>query len=290
MKGIAHFALGVCGTSFVGAAVESAAQGDTLPFALAGVAAMLPDVIDFRVVRYLVRPELRIAPDPLEPNIEAMADALGCVAVKVARSGIPVTVELEPMRLSGDAWQSYEVRFGGDRTLSVSTGDVVDTGGRHLAASEPRVAERVPGCRFAPDYTARLRVDRLSGLTFRLTRRRDGAVVPVFLPWHRNGSHSFVVAGLLAAGAAWAFGWLTGVSVAIGFGLHVLADQLGVSVGGLFRAAVIPGLVLTGAYAAYVAALAIARPAAVPSLSAESLAISASRSESTIACCSEDSS
>jgi tripartite ATP-independent transporter DctM subunit len=55
--------------------------------------------------------------------------------------------------------------------------------------------------------------------------------------------------------------------------LIVLADQMGVSVGGLFRAAVIPGLVLTGAYAAYVAAIAVVRPAEVPSLSAEDLAI-----------------
>jgi tripartite ATP-independent transporter DctM subunit len=56
--------------------------------------------------------------------------------------------------------------------------------------------------------------------------------------------------------------------------LIVLADQMGVSVGGLFRAAVIPGLVLTGGYAAYVAALALLRPTEVPALSAEALSIS----------------
>jgi tripartite ATP-independent transporter DctM subunit len=55
--------------------------------------------------------------------------------------------------------------------------------------------------------------------------------------------------------------------------LIVLGDQLGVSVGGLFRAALVPGLVLTGAYAAYVVGLALARPAAVPSMDEASLDI-----------------
>jgi tripartite ATP-independent transporter DctM subunit len=51
--------------------------------------------------------------------------------------------------------------------------------------------------------------------------------------------------------------------------LIVLGDQLGVSVGGLFRAALVPGLVLTGGYAAYVAVLALLRPADVPSMAEE---------------------
>jgi len=55
--------------------------------------------------------------------------------------------------------------------------------------------------------------------------------------------------------------------------LIVLADQMGISVGGLFRAAVIPGLSLTGSYAAYVAALAVVRPSEVPPLSDEALEI-----------------
>jgi tripartite ATP-independent transporter DctM subunit len=43
--------------------------------------------------------------------------------------------------------------------------------------------------------------------------------------------------------------------------LIVLGDQLGVSVGALFRAAIIPGLTLTALYALYMVGVAIARPA-----------------------------
>ena len=48
--------------------------------------------------------------------------------------------------------------------------------------------------------------------------------------------------------------------------LIVLGDQLGVSVGSLFRAAVVPGLVLTGCYALFVVATAAFRPAVAPAL------------------------
>jgi tripartite ATP-independent transporter DctM subunit len=48
--------------------------------------------------------------------------------------------------------------------------------------------------------------------------------------------------------------------------LIVLGDQLGVSVGDLFRAALIPGLILTGGYALYIVSLALFRPTWVPAL------------------------
>jgi tripartite ATP-independent transporter DctM subunit len=50
--------------------------------------------------------------------------------------------------------------------------------------------------------------------------------------------------------------------------LVVLADQLGVSVGALFLGALVPGLMLAGMYAVYVAIVAFARPEAAPALPA----------------------
>ncbi len=50
--------------------------------------------------------------------------------------------------------------------------------------------------------------------------------------------------------------------------LIVLGDQLGVSVGDLFARALIPGLILTGLYAAYIVGLAFVRPRAMPNLQA----------------------
>ena len=51
--------------------------------------------------------------------------------------------------------------------------------------------------------------------------------------------------------------------------LIVLADQLGRSVGDMYRGALVPGLVLTGMYIGYVAMVAVFRPHAVPALPPE---------------------
>lgn len=51
--------------------------------------------------------------------------------------------------------------------------------------------------------------------------------------------------------------------------LIVLGDQLGVSVGALFQAAVVPGLALTGLYILYAAAVAMLKPAVAPALPRE---------------------
>jgi TRAP-type mannitol/chloroaromatic compound transport system permease large subunit len=51
--------------------------------------------------------------------------------------------------------------------------------------------------------------------------------------------------------------------------LIVMADQLGRSVGDMYRAAFVPGLLLTGMYAGYVLALSIIKPSHVPALPPE---------------------
>lgn len=50
--------------------------------------------------------------------------------------------------------------------------------------------------------------------------------------------------------------------------LIVMADQLGKSVGDMYKAAVVPGLILTGLYALYIAAIAIFSPKKLPALPA----------------------
>jgi TRAP-type mannitol/chloroaromatic compound transport system permease large subunit len=51
--------------------------------------------------------------------------------------------------------------------------------------------------------------------------------------------------------------------------LIVLADQLGVSVGDMYKGALIPGLVLTGLYTLYILFMSIARPKSMPALPLE---------------------
>lgn len=227
MKGITHFAAGVCGMSFFGAAVRAAEQGNPLPFALAGLASMLPDTLDFRIVRYLYRADIRIVPDPLDMDLCAVADALAGAAEKAAAGDGDVGVELDPVRLTGDSWQSYAVTFEEKGRVSVAAGPVVNTGGEILAPAPILSAERRAACRFAPDYTSVMRVERLSALSLAFSRREDGAVVPLFLPWHRRWSHSLVVALVLGLYTGILLGWVAGAAVALGYSLHIMVDQLG---------------------------------------------------------------
>ena len=71
----------------------------------------------------------------------------------------------------------------------------------------------------------------------------------------------------LAAGVIAASGTLAQI-IPPSLVLIVLADQLGRSVGDMYRGAMIPGLVLAVTYMVYVAVLSVLRPAAVPALPA----------------------
>jgi tripartite ATP-independent transporter DctM subunit len=83
----------------------------------------------------------------------------------------------------------------------------------------------------------------------------------------RNGYKDELTVGVIAA--AGTLGQIIPPSIV----LIVLGDQMGVSVGALFRAGLVPGLILTGAYVVYVIGVAIARPDAAPAMPQESLDI-----------------
>lgn len=82
--------------------------------------------------------------------------------------------------------------------------------------------------------------------------------LPVML---RNGYQEEVSLGVIAASGT--LGQIIPPSIV----LIVLGDQMGVPVGSLFRAALVPGLALTGAYAVYVVGLAFFKGEATPALS-----------------------
>ncbi len=84
--------------------------------------------------------------------------------------------------------------------------------------------------------------------------------LPVML---RSGYRKELGLGVIAAAAT--LGQIIPPSVV----LIVLGDQMGVSVGGLYRAALLPGLALTSAYVVYVVLIAVARPQEAPAMREE---------------------
>ncbi len=89
--------------------------------------------------------------------------------------------------------------------------------------------------------------------------------LPVML---RNGYKDSFSLGVIAASGT--LGQIIPPSIV----LIVLGDQLGVSVGSLFAAALIPGLILTGAYALYAVTVAFFSPTTAPALPPEARASS----------------
>ena len=84
--------------------------------------------------------------------------------------------------------------------------------------------------------------------------------LPVML---RNGYKDEISLGVIAA--AGTLGQIIPPSIV----LIVLGDQMGVPVGSLFRAALLPGLALAGAYALYIGLVAFAKPDVAPALPAD---------------------
>jgi len=62
MKGIAHFAVGVAVATFFPEIVHDAAQSLAFGPVLGGIAGLLPDTLDFKLLRYLQRPDEVIDP------------------------------------------------------------------------------------------------------------------------------------------------------------------------------------------------------------------------------------
>jgi membrane-bound metal-dependent hydrolase YbcI (DUF457 family) len=220
MKGIAHFASGLCAASFVPGVVEDGAQGGLL-IALGGACAMLPDLLDFRFAKFLERRDADIAPDLHHPDPQAIADAIA-YQFKLVTPQRPRIVQLHPARRSVVDWVTYWVRF------DVTRGDIVVT----LNDAEARAHVG----RLDYQYEGALEVGELGGPSLRLLcaptpkgvdDASDRAVSIEFLPWHRVWSHSLVLALALGLLIGFLLGSTAGLVAGLGYAVHVLEDQLG---------------------------------------------------------------
>lgn len=230
MKGIAHFISGVAAASFCPWAVEAAQNGNPAFFILGAVAGILPDTIDFKFYRYFYHYEISVYPDPDKLDPQPVADQIAVAVAETAATGKPVRLKLSTIQLSADNWRQYRVRIDPDAgEVHVQFGPVVSTGqvpqSGTLPANRPVAVAKfsVPVRQtYEPVYT----VDIFDGPGFLFKRGENGEVEIEFLPWHRNWSHSFTVAALLA-GLASLWTWQAGVVVFGAYALHIVEDQLG---------------------------------------------------------------
>jgi membrane-bound metal-dependent hydrolase YbcI (DUF457 family) len=217
MKGIAHFASGLCVASCIPGVTEAAADGSLL-IALGGAAAMLPDWLDFRFARFLERRSADIAPEAgLDDAANATQIACALAAeIHAARESGPRVVQLHPRRLGAVHWLLYCAR------LDPAAGAVIVTMGDASASAFCGPIDHA--------YDGVFDVGELGGPSVRFVRDDAlgvGVVRSEFLPWHRTWSHSLLLAAGVGVLAAQVWGGVAGVVAAFGFATHVLEDQLG---------------------------------------------------------------
>ncbi len=230
MKGIAHFAVGVAAASCFPGAVTAAEGSNPLYFILGGVFGLLPDTIDFKFYRFFYRHDVEVTPDPLDPSPQLIADAIAEAVESASKTGKRFRIKLNTVRQGADLWQRYTVRFDLQaKRVEVEIGPKVDTGGTPVEAApaKPRLGSTPLSATVDLDYLAATDIDIFEGPIFQMAPAKDGTVVPQFIPWHRQWSHSILV-GLMLAVPVWLL-WdrLAAFVVIAAYTAHVALDQLG---------------------------------------------------------------
>lgn len=213
------------------AAVTAAANGNPLYFLLGGIASLLPDVVDARLVRHLHKHDAQVISDPLSPDPQIIADAIAEAIDRTARRQHPLRLQLHGIRLARDRWQGFRLRFNPrSREISVKLTTIIRRNGRPAHDNHVQPTQNAATAEFETplrlDHTATMDVADGTLLSFRPSD--DGGLVTAgFAPWKRQFSHSLLLAAVvtLLAGILWnplAAAIVCGASAA-----HLLLDQLG---------------------------------------------------------------
>jgi membrane-bound metal-dependent hydrolase YbcI (DUF457 family) len=237
MKGIAHFAVGVAVATFFPEIIQDAAQSLAFGPVLAGIAGLLPDTLDFKLLRYLQQPDEVIDPARFDPAVsraglpdpQPMATCIAAAVDRAYESGRRVRLQLHTLKLGSDLWRRWSIEFDVPQRrvhvrlgLAVTTAQVAQAGSTPPGPNVGSAPVRAP--LLVPDGDE-IVVDIFSGPSLAL-EPVGGAVEVVFLPWHRAWTHSLlavVVLGLLGS----LLTPIYGLALALAVLAHILVDQLG---------------------------------------------------------------
>jgi membrane-bound metal-dependent hydrolase YbcI (DUF457 family) len=234
MKGIAHFITGVAVATFFPEVVYGAAQQLTFGPVLGGLAGLLPDTLDFKVVRYFERLDDEIDPAKItteagHPDPQAIAERIADAMNRAYEAEVRLEVQLHTLKLGADLWRQYSVTFDLEGNgIVVQIGPVVTTGQVPIPGSE--ILGLVPGwaqvqAPILHTYDGETVIDIFSGPSLAFERAGDTVEV-TFLPWHRAWTHSLFLVLLLGL-AGLLIGPVYGLVMALAALAHILEDQMG---------------------------------------------------------------
>ncbi len=247
MKGIVHFVSGLAAATFLPEAVNLAASQSSFILVLGGIGGLLPDTLDFRLSRFLERPDVDIGPHPASADPQDIAERVAEAINRVAATRQKLILQLRTMRLGPDSWRQYSLRFDVENSaVIVKLGPVVNTSqmpsgegsgieraGRGVELPSQQMSQPVGrevraavNAQLSPTYGEETTIDIFGGPSFSL-EWRQGKVEINFIPWHRQWSHSLTLAVLFGVLAGILFGVTAGVLAALGYAVHIAQDQLG---------------------------------------------------------------
>ena len=229
MKGFTHFVCGLAVASFFPWSVQAAAGGNPLYFLLGGTLALLPDTLDFRLLRYFYRHDIEVIPDPLAPDMQMVANAMAqAIDASTERNW---RLHLHTIRMGPDCWQKYRISINPqERHVTAKLDDRIDTGGNPLPDQPKRKHAQAVATFRAPvalEYLADFAVEMFDGPHVECSHQNNGEIQIRFIPWHRRHTHSLCLSALLAGLAGILFGWQAAPVAFATHASHILLDQLG---------------------------------------------------------------
>ncbi len=229
MKGFTHFVTGLAVTSFFPWAVQAAVDGNPLYFIIGGTCALLPDTLDFRIIRYFYQHDIEVTPDPLRPDMQMVADAIAQSIDAIKRN--PLRIRLNTIRISLDSWQRYRISINPQQQqVSVYLEEIIDTGGNPIDNPAPTIAKTAYATFQQPvslEYTASFCVEMFDGPHIELAPSPHGDIHIRFIPWHREYTHSLCASTTVALVAACFGAWQAALIGWCAHASHAMLDQLG---------------------------------------------------------------
>ena len=189
--------------SFFPQAVHMAAQESSFILCLGGLFGILPDTLDFKLAKYFYKSDFEVKPDPNKLDAREIANGVAQAVNKAIETG-KGTVQLHTMQIASNRWRSYLLRFDTKTSeICVDIGPEVDTGqipfdGTELTDPEKAHARVKVDCEFYQQFDKVSNIAIMTGPCFEFAKREDGKMEIVFLPWHRQWSHSFTLGMLIA--------------------------------------------------------------------------------------------
>lgn len=250
MKGLTHFTVGAAIATCFPQAIDLSLTHFSAILALGGIFGLLPDTLDFKLAMFIEENDYIIDPatkeflkDPMDMNsIDPQK-----VAAKVAQAideawdtGREIRLQLHTVQVAGDLWRHYEVFYDTkENEVVVTIGPVVTMSqvpGEFLGIPYDfkERARAKTKCNILQTQNRSSRIDIFNGPSFGYMKKGEEGVEVIFLPWHRQWSHSPIL-GIIFGALGWIFlGKIYGLVIGLGFLSHILLDLTGFMGANLF--------------------------------------------------------